>query len=384
MRWDYVTNFSGVLAENVEAYSASANGQRIALLRSQGITANGVEVFDLDVFDLQTKQIYTRLHDIPRLFQLSTSPNAQWLAYQEKMEGGAMYLLHLTSEAAPQPAGQCDAKVAAHCSQFSWSLDSQVILWGDERGIWKYVLSDPAPAVIHNGEVEVTDPRGSSSLIRVGFSDFAWSPAGRFVLVGMLPLDSQVRWTALLDTMTGRLVEIPDTYSASGSPASVIWALDGSIISANGGSFREEIPPVLKFWRIYPTRNDLIYPGRVYTLESEHFPLIGDIEEAGFALEWLNQTSPDWLSFGVSLPDHSSPAVLLQLSLKDGRLRKIQELPNDTSQVLWAPDGGGSLILGGQFPYLFAPASGGTLIDLREILGAAAHDFHWLPPTPRN
>jgi hypothetical protein len=80
---------------------------------------------------------------------------------------------------------------------------------------------------------------------------------------------------------------------------------------------------------------------------------------------------------------NQASAALFSLSLIDGRVQKLVELPPDTREALWAPDGSGALILGVQLPYTFFSFNDASLVDLQAIIATGARNFVWLPPAQR-
>jgi hypothetical protein len=64
MRWDHFTGYSGLLADNVELFSVSADGQKIILLRPHNVSGNGQALYDLDVLDYATMQTAALLEQI--------------------------------------------------------------------------------------------------------------------------------------------------------------------------------------------------------------------------------------------------------------------------------------------------------------------------------
>lgn len=396
LRWDHVTNYTGLLAEHVVSYSissASKDRRKIALVRSQQITAGGIERFNLDILNLGDMQIDTMLSGIPRPRQVLVSPDGNWVAYVTQADPGQILVVRLDDPETVIEVGTCEQGTEDGCGELSWSPNSDLLLWSDGSGVWATSLNGAPPRQILTNQVEIQDPRGEKMTLAVQLDEWRWSPTGRFVLTCVHPINSPIVWTALLDILTDRLVEIPDTYSSEitasipfDSPAaSVTWLEDGTLLEAHGGSTALRNLPVVKTWKILPTRNDILYPSNSYLLQSGDFPLLPSLAETSinYQLTWLFQTGVDTLSLGIRLPGIQSPPVLFTLSLKDGLLRKIQELPHTTINVLWSPDGSGALILGADGQILFASTHGKDLRDLQAILGSGATSFQWLPPAPR-
>ena len=87
---------------------------------------------------------------------------------------------------------------------------------------------------------------------------------------------------------------------------------------------------------------------------------------------------------GFSNPGTEIAPVLFTLNIEDETLLKLFEIPSETTEVLWSPDGGGALLITSSNEIYFASMSGDGLYSLGHILSKDAHHFNWLPPAPRS
>ncbi|MBN1145870.1 MAG: WD40 repeat domain-containing protein [Anaerolineales bacterium] len=382
MRWDYVTGFTGMLASGVAEFSVSATGKQVAMLRPKNIAANGIELFNLDLLDFESKQIITLIERTPRPANMSISPDGAWVAYTLIQPDSPVFALRSDGAGEPIQLGRCHCQAGGRC--LAWSPDSQSLLWSDTQGAWIAQLEQPAPKIVHPGKVEVTDPEGTCSEIDVHFESLDWSPDGRYVLVKVKPVSSGVSWYAILDTPTSRLVEVPGSFEYDEEFASISWSPDGALLVAHSGIAALASPPYIQIWRILATHDNLLIPDRILELpgDTNDFPP-GQVDN-DYCIEWLSKNEADKLLLGVTFPGTKLAPRLFSLQIEKGQLDKLFELTPSAIDVLWSPDGAGALILGSQGQMIFAHTSSGALYDVRPSLGADAHGFTWLPPAPRS
>lgn len=381
-RWDYVTNFTVALVDGVEEFSVSNDGSKIILLRPRKITANGVQMYDLDIFDFETKQITNWFEESPRLFHILLSPDGTLTAYTTQENGGELYVI---DSAAPEDA----IKIGTHEGEFKrlvWAPDSSAIIWNDSHGIWGGDPQETGSHLIHPNFVEVYDPKGNKSEIEVDFEQINWSPLGRYVLTRVVPSDSNVSWYAVLDSVSGRLEQIQDSYETGQATVGAGWNNDGSLYIGRSGDPAQQTPPFIQRWHLLATHDDLLLPGEVYPIISDEFPFETSRpgRDSSLCLNWLLSNRDDSLNLGVTLPDTNMKPALFYLDWEDGSLHKLFTLPNNPMDILWSLDGGGALTFEQSDKILFIQFSSGLTFDLRPVLGENAHSFTWLPPAPRH
>jgi Tol biopolymer transport system component len=380
-RWDHLTSFTSTLAENVVAFSVSGDGQKVALLRPRKISANGVELYDLEMLDFATKQVVSLLEQIPRLQNMVISSDGGEIAYTIQ-DDKHIYTLKTNSAVQPLERGDCSRPTLESCKYLSWSSDNRALAWVKDDGIWVSDKNAGAPRLAHNDKVIVTDPKGQQIEMPVQFSDLSWSPNGRFILIRSSPNASDVYWWTLLDALTGRMVQVPNTYSASGRTSSTSWSIDGKVLVASPEDREGQVS--LRTMVVMPTSTDLLLQDDIFILSPDVLNSLDITAGNGgdCMIAWPGQTSPGSFNLGLISSATSQNSTLLNLDLKEGQIRPISRFTVDVSNVIWAPDGSGALIIGNHDEVLFA-SNDGRVIDLIELLGVESYGFIWMPPAPR-
>jgi hypothetical protein len=386
MRWDYVTGFSGSLVTNVAEFSASANGKRVAVLRTKQVAANGIELFDLSLLDFDTMQVSTLLEETPRLDHLAISPDGAYISYTIDQKSGLIYALPTDDPSRPIELGKCHFDKGTACQDFSWSPDSEQFLWSDAQGVWVSTPGWTAPNLVHSGKLEVSDPQGKISVIDVQLLALKWSPVGRYVLATVTPTASGVNWHAILDTLTGRLVEVPDSFETQVASANASWSPSGDLLTAQVTSSLETDSPAIDVWHVLATHDGLLIQSQTIVLYLENFTFAVRQNETDAApcLNWLAAHEMDTLMLGATRSEANNFSTLFQLNLVDGTLDELIDVPFQASDVLWAPDGAGALIIDTAGKVYFAHSSSGNLYNLSPVFGQDADHFIWLPPAPRS
>ena len=386
MRWDHVTDYSNLLASGVEEFAVSESGKKIALLKTTNITANGVELFILAILDFDTKQITNLIENTPRLYAVSISADGKWIAYTTDVGNGTIFVINTDDGEQKFEAGTCNHEDDGSCNKLAWSPDGGNLLWTDDRGIWKFNVELGSSHLLHPNVVRVTDPKGGEGEVSVQFGSLAWSPKGRYVLLEVIPSDSGVRWQGILDTKNGRFAQVPNSSDYSTLDACACWSKDGSLMVGQSGNSAEDRPPNINVWGIVPTHNDLLILDKNFELDSQFFPSLSNLDEfeQHYFPNWLSQINENKSYFGLTLIDTNSNPLLFELDLRNGTLSEIIVIPYNPIDVLWSPDGVGALIIGKNSEIIFAPFDGSLMRDLHLRLGEDAHNFIWLPPTPRS
>ncbi len=390
LRWDHVTHYSSSLAENVVAFSTNATGSKIILLRPRSIAANGNELFDLDLLDFSSKQTHHLIEGTPSMLNLALSPDGTWLAYQQSSEGKpSMRLLRLAETATPQNLGECETQGSESCTRATWSPDSQNLVWGDPHGLWTAQAGKDSASLVHTSSVEVPDPQGKTSQIEARLVSPEWSPAGRFVLVQVIPYQSEASWHAVIDSLTGKLAQVLDSYKLSPDQVSVGWLPNGRLAVARSSIPGNPAPATIQIWDVFATNPDLLVSYWQFILPSNNLPsgatpqTISDSAISSLRLNWIQQSHPGHLLFGAIQPDSPSQSGLYDLNLLTNSVTQLTQLNTDIKEVFWAPDGSGMLIITADGQAHFVSADGKETFDLELSTGSTLPGFVWLPPSLR-
>jgi hypothetical protein len=381
-RWNDVSSELSLMAANVATFNASENGHRIALLRLRGLANQNGNLFNLDVMDMQTNHIRTILKDTQQIFLLAISPDDQWIAYTSQEKGGSIFLLATNNGASPEKLGNCSqSDHTMNCNNGPiWSSDSRSLAWSDNQGVWVYTMEDSQTSLAIPGKLEVRDPKGALSQVQVSFSRLSWSPQGRYLKAEVSPSGSGVHWQAVLDTRTGRVGEVPETYTQARISSELTWLPDGSLCQIRSSARQQNQGPVATLWRVLPTRDNLLLQMNSFTLQSDDFPsIVNNLPELNDVPSWLESIDDRLVSFALFLPEQERPGVLFTMDLKYGAVQKINELPYNTQMILWAPDHAGTLVHSQEGEILFIPRDGSTPKNLSASLGSDANEFRWLP-----
>lgn len=383
-RWNDVSNDLSLMAPNVTSFASSDNGYKVAMLRSRGLASQDGNLFNLDLMDLQTNHTRTLLSDTQQVYQLTLSPDGRWIAYTSLEKGGTIYLLTTNNSGSPIKLGTCSqSDHTLNCDNGPlWSPDNSSLVWSDEQGVWIHTLDSDQTRLTIPGKLEVSDPKGEVSHIQVAFNQMTWSPQGRYLKAKISPAGSNVFWQAILDTLTGRVAEVPDSYAQAHVSSTLAWLPDGRLCQIRSSDHQQNQGPVAKLWRVLPTRDELLLELKSFNLQSNDFPsVVYNFPELNDIPDWLETIDDQLVSFALFLPEKAQPGILFTMDLQFGTLQKINELPSDTQMILWAPDHTGTLVRDQQGEILFVPRDGNTPSNLVPVLGNDAQEFHWLPMT---
>jgi hypothetical protein len=381
VRWDHLTNFMTTLVEGVSDYSANQDSRRIALLREMRITANGVALYNLDLLDMDNKQISNLLKGSPRLNELTISPNGVWIAYQtDQKENAPIYAINIHAVDQPRQVGVCHASASVPCKIVGWSPDNFSLIWEDNQGVWISKMDKSQPALLTGDQIEVVDPKGQTSQVTVSFKGMNWSPNGRYILSQVIT-EANVCWFAVLDSYQLRWTEVPGTFeSTCPARASVAWTEDGTILVMNLTQQISAPRVTISDWQMVPTRPGL-------------FALMNEVElailqapsgDAKLITLWPATVDENTIGFGISTINSESGIAFYLADLEQERITLITEIPDQPSAALWAPDGSGILNVMTPTTALFIPIHEEGLVDLSTLSCNNCQIFTWAPPTPRS
>lgn len=378
MRWDHIRQSQEALINQVITYTLSTDGSQIALLRAKGITANGIEMYDLERLDLETRQIQILIDDLPKAGSLSLSPDNQWLAYAIPGDDPTIHIVANTDDPARQTLATCQSSHPSHCTNLIWSPKSRELAWSDREGLWRYDLGSHAPRLILPAQAAIPDPRGNSTQVSVRYQSLSWSPFGRYILSEIVVPASDVRWWGIADTTLQRLALLPDSFTTQPPRISAIWTQDGKVFVTRPSHFVENQAPVIELWIVTPTYSDLLILDRKYTLPPmEIYTSQRTVSRPDFSLERPFQANDYTFRLAAYTTGEPVLSALMNFDLRFGILEKTNDLIVAEQNLLWAPDG--SSLLLGEIEPKWIPVGSPTLYDLQAAIGAQTCCFSWTP-----
>ncbi len=330
--WNHASGRISVLAMNVVDYSLNANGQGIAILRTKGVAANGITLYDLVFMEVDSRQSTVLEQNSPRLFNILISPDSLRIAYTSQEQGGSIYLTPSNSAGQSVKIGTCAREHELVCdANITWSPDSSELLWSDQQGIWLADVEADPPHLAAPSKIKVTDPKGEQTEITVSFTNLAWSPAGRYVLAEVSPIPSEVHWQSLVDTRLGRISEIPDTYEYVEHTVKTAWLPDGSLFVAQRGDGENHRPPHAALWQVVDTRDNLVSLKKEFDFSSDSLTQLVDLgaRQEDLAPDWVTALNERLLGLGIRVKEMQVSPLLFTFDLKYGALQEINEIPYD-------------------------------------------------------
>jgi WD40 repeat protein len=370
------SNINANYPGKILGYSLDEQVGEIALLRSKGITANGVELFNLDLYDVTSEEAWTIVGNSTRISHMTLSPDGEWIAYKKEEDPYRIILLP-TSER----AGAGEVSISGDNSRildgFEWSPDGRYLAWIDSSGIW---LSDSRgfqPRLAVPNTIGMTYYGGEQSEILVKFDSLDWSPQGRYILTRVSPSQSEVSWMGIADTDRGLVSEIPGSFSPGDLIRNVEWTSEGDLLIVNGGSQVADSPTSLQIWRVVPTHDELIMPELNINLGNSLAS-----PSAVSTLQEQNLAFPRKLDYRhysfITVPeDPSDESVIFIYDTITQELDKVCKLPAGTIDVIWTGDGQGAIVVGRHNSAIIATLDSGA-DDLYQIMGVDSCCFRWL------
>lgn len=378
MLWDHERKNQEALISQVSIYTLSSDGSQVALLRAKGITANGIEMYDLERMDLNTRQIQILIDDIRQVSSLSLSPDLQWLAYVMPGDDHTIHIVANTSEPIRKTIATCQSSHSTHCTDLKWSSESRELAWSDREGLWVYTLGQNAPQLILPEQASITDPRGNTTRVSVRYQSLSWSPFDRYILCEVVVLSSDVQWWGVADTTLKNLALLPDSYTTKPPRISTIWARDGRLFVTRPSHYMDNQRAVIELWNVVPTSSKLLLLARTYSLPPmEIYTSQHSVSVPDFSLENIYQASNDFFYLAAYTTGTPILSALMRFDARFGLLEKTNDLIIDEQTLLWAPDGKSTLIGDPDVKWISIGSS--QLFDLQAILGVQSCCFSWVP-----
>ncbi len=349
------------------------------MLVDQGITANGMDLFDIDLIDIETGKMVKLSENNRRSSQLNMSPDGKWLTYQIEDHGTQIKLLSTEPGSAPFSLGECTWNDSRDCEMPEWSHDGQKLLWSDGRGVWYYESGGTEPVNLFKNTLEAADAQGVLGEFQVTYEGLTWSPVGRYALTTVHAEPDGSYWTGLLDNRMGRMIQVPDTFGSDSPLGRTAWLEDGRLLVASADT-DEGTSAQIKVWRVLPAHEDLLVLDATYDLRS----LTGDnmikTQPAGMiaAIDTITPISSRLVCLVLRTVENIHPASLYCLDLKYHLLRRIVDVPHDVEELEISPDLSGMIITGRHGSTLYASMDGRIYLDISPLLGDSPGKITWL------
>jgi len=219
---------------DVDQYSITSNGKRIALVRFRWKGMR--QVREIALLDLDTDQLVSLAQLEGRVNWVAISPNGQWVAY---VSSGIVYTLRVGEPDRRIKLGWCGEY---ECYGLSWSPDSKTIVWSNEGGVWLAQPEKPGEQLLASDVVvEIRDEK------RAVYSPPPWSPDSQYLLARAV--DSRDEW-CVIDTRTSRIGMIPVSSSPYEQNIHLTWISNGRLFVVRNGNIQTGAPPSIEIWRV--------------------------------------------------------------------------------------------------------------------------------------
>lgn len=365
----------------VDKFVMDSLQQRIALSISTGIVANGVELYDLAIYDFDENKLIRLVEQTHRIMQLQISDDGRWVAYIPESQYPKLQIISADSAKNIILTSDCARSGGDQSAWLAWAKDSRKITWTDQNGLWQYEIGGDAPDLVLSNQIELTDQSGQLMQIRVNYTDLSWSPHGRYLTAKLQLVNSDVYWLTLIDTRLKQFIEIPDTYQTiEKSPARrIAWLSDGRLMVVIPDEPTHSSPHI-NIYNILPaSENYLVFDQRV-DLTSPVLRDRGALTSANSSLsiQDVQPINDRWVSFVSSIPGMASQPHLFLLDLKYQMVYQLGETPQDIHKIIWSANSKGVLILGSYGSILYQSRDGSQFQDLLPIVGDAQTQITWL------
>jgi hypothetical protein len=361
---------------NITKIVIDKRNKTAAMLVDKGITANGIEQYKICVFLIEFREPYTLIDNIPRPSDLDISPDGKWIAYIDSPQSGDIVILSTGQRDSGQSFTVCSG---SGCNGKIWSPESKFLLWSDKSGIWLLNVLSGTQENIRSEIVKVSDQSGKVFELPVGYTPIAWSPSGRYVSVGIHPERSDIQWVGILDTKTGSMVEVPGTHSYPEDNAVHTWNNDGTLTTVQVRVENEEDFLETTTYEIVPTHTDLMIATGMNTfLIPEIIYGIDTSKSLSLRLYNLHQQASGAYNLMLFTNSLASNSWLVTLDDHEQFIKVFAEVPRDSLEALWSPDGKHAIITGQHGARLLCNDTQDKLYDLRAYLGDDLENIYWL------
>jgi len=398
MRWNHTTGQLETLSSNATCYWVSTD-RRTVILES----AKGGDIYEIALLDLASGRKTSLVETASRIIDLAISPDGQWVAYiqteslpdewhcRPDLVAFGIYpfsgpypatifslrvsVLQGNASESPVEIGYCKkGETLGFCGRILWSPDSRSILWSDAEGVWSFELGASQARLIIPQTVNQPDYFDN----RV-YYPWRWSPLGRYVLTTFQIFEGFTQ--VVLDTQTGKVAELPGTFTYGYPGSKPVWMADGRLFTIRPplpSEYTDFPPAAIEIWRVDPQQPGMLVLENSLVLGVfwEQIPT-GDpaqLADGRLAFAILSRESGDDPARGLYFadPDNLAP-------------RKVNGLPASLSEafwsetgIVWSPDGHGAILQDwSEYPMLlYVPTDRSKVYDLSLVIQGCC--FTWL------
>ncbi len=371
-------------------YSVSADHRRVGVLRLIDNNNRDPNRSELGVFDLDIEKFISlgKFETIPRW--ASISPDGQWFVYILPRKISSSNLTRTAGLATQRNrvlAG-CDTGAGTifalriddpdqhveisssdkNLWRFAWAPDSRTIAWSDEQGIWLASINEPQPRMVAP-ERSFIVPNGKLGI----YAPPVWSPDRRYLLA----LSQEREWE-IIDTQTGYIGRVPESYNDYFPNANLVWLSDGRLFGVLAGNPSADLLPYGEIWSI--SSNDEVRLVLEQRFEISANPNLYPIspyqfEDGVLAFALVSINKENHQESGLFIVDES---VYLPRRMSDTLPIRSSE---HSMYASWVPNGVGALIHNetGIIQRFFVPVNGAQLSNIPQFRRSVCC-FTWLLP----
>jgi hypothetical protein len=356
--------------------------QRVVVVWSKKVVANGVELFCIDEFIHPfVERRRTVVDQISHPSLLSLSPDGNWLAYQLDYPEARLYLIKLETNSLPYLLGECHTDQVDACSMVSWSADSRKLAWTSGGEIWisntREIISTSIPLT----SIPVSEVNGTATELPIWFDAVEWEPGDRFLTAWIHIQGSDVRWQAVVDTRLRRGVEAPGSYGRDRAQSLAIWKSAGTLLVLRNSNSKGGYTPMLEEWSVLPARYDLLVRARIYPLVTSELPGLQELAglEWEYHFDFFSKISDRYYAFVISTPQSGYLPVLFLYDSLFNQVHKISELPQDIKQIYWSPHAASVLLTTKRGNVYYVREDQQGLIEINDLIGSGSQTIKWIP-----
>ncbi len=377
-----VSTLSGTQKSRVADIKLDGKYQRIVILRSRGISANGVEIFDLELMDLTSGTAQVLLEETPAVYNLGISPDGEWVTYTFQPQGGGpIFSINTQDASEPIIIDVCEAETESNCEGITWLEDQNSIMWIDRDGVWLSAPPNFEPVRIVENRVPIIDLEGNERTIEVNYSHLRWSPKGRYLLTDIHPLRSEIHWEGVIDTLRGGVIEVPGSYEYDQPSAAAEWLPDGDLLVLQTQMYGPVQKLQVTIYNVVPTSETLLVQEQAYALDFSEVlsEEVGNKEDVEFVPQYIFPESDRTVWTILVFPQDGIHSRLFQLDLKYRLVTKVYETPIGEIGYHWSPYSPEAILAVQPEGLYYFSETLPRVYDINPVLGVDSCCFQWMP-----